>query len=73
FVGYWVLGLPLGVWFAFRGGAGPQALWWGLAGGLGFVALALMIRVSRRLSQGIERVDLELGEQLGLDGADQLR
>lgn len=65
FVGYWILGLPLGVWWAFRRDAGPQALWWGLAGGLAFVALALIWRVTRRLSQVIQRVDLEGAHQPG--------
>lgn len=59
FVGYWVLGLPVGFWWAFRQGSGPKALWWGLAGGLAFVAVALIWRIVRRLSHVIERVDLE--------------
>jgi len=65
FIGYWVLGMPAGIWWAFRLDKGPSALWWGLAGGLAFVALALLWRVSRRLSQVIARVDLETAGQAG--------
>ncbi len=40
-VAYWVVGLPLGWWLAFRGGQGPAGLWWGLTAGLTCVALVL--------------------------------
>lgn len=46
-LGYWILGLPLGCWFALRGGAGVAGVWWGLALGLAVVALLLLLRVSR--------------------------
>jgi MATE family multidrug resistance protein len=42
-VGYWAIGLPLGVWLAFGMGLGGVGIWIGLATGLGTVA-ALMIR-----------------------------
>lgn len=64
FVGYWVLGLPLGFWWAFQVGAGPKALWWGLGGGMAFVAVALIWRTVLRLSHVIRRVDLESAQQL---------
>ena len=47
-LGYWILGLPLGGWFALRGGAGVAGVWWGLALGLAVVAVLLLLRVSRR-------------------------
>lgn len=59
FVGYWVLGLPIGAWFAFREDGGPRALWWGLAGSLMVVAVALLLRVAVRLSGTLVRYDAE--------------
>lgn len=41
FVAYWVAGLPMAAWLAFRGGLGAPGLWWGLAIGL-FVACATL-------------------------------
>jgi MATE family multidrug resistance protein len=51
FVAYWLAGLPVAAWLAFRGGLGAPGVWWGLAAGL-FVACAtlgprLWIRVRR--------------------------
>lgn len=37
FVAYWIAGLPVAWWLAFRGGLGAPGVWWGLATGL-FVA-----------------------------------
>ncbi|MGC6415978.1 MAG: MATE family efflux transporter [Bradymonadia bacterium] len=34
FVGYWVVGCPVGVWLAFVESYGPTGLWWGLTIGL---------------------------------------
>jgi len=41
-VGYWVLGLPLGAWLAFRAGWGLAGIWWGLCLGLAIVAALLV-------------------------------
>jgi MATE family multidrug resistance protein len=49
-VGYWVLGLPLGLLLAFRWGLGPRGLWWGLTAGLMAVALLLVLRVRWRFA-----------------------
>lgn len=56
-VGYWVLGLPLGALLAFRGGLGPQGLWWGLTIGLASVAVLLAARVRRRFRAEIAAVE----------------
>jgi MATE family multidrug resistance protein len=48
FVGYWLLGLPLGGWLALRGGFGLAGLWWGLALGLAVVASLLVAFVALR-------------------------
>jgi MATE family multidrug resistance protein len=55
-VGYWVLGLPLGVLWAFRLHAGPRGLWWGLTLGLAFVAVLLTARIVTRFRRDIARV-----------------
>jgi MATE family multidrug resistance protein len=47
-VSYWVLGLPIGSWLALRGGWGLAGIWWGLAFGLGFVAISLVIWIRAR-------------------------
>ncbi len=39
---YWVLGLPIGSWLAFRHGWGLEGIWWGLCLGLAVVAGALV-------------------------------
>jgi MATE family multidrug resistance protein len=41
FVAYWVAGLPVAAWLAFRGGLDAPGVWWGLAAGL-FVACATL-------------------------------
>jgi MATE family multidrug resistance protein len=47
-LGYWVLGLPVGAWLAFRSGWGLPGIWWGLCFGLGIVALSLVLFVRAR-------------------------
>ncbi|NKD87806.1 MATE family efflux transporter [Haematospirillum sp. 15-248] len=46
--GFWVLGLPLAALMAFPLGLGGAGIWYGLAIGLGCVALMLMVRWIRR-------------------------
>ena len=58
-IGYWGVGMPLGIWLAFPGGMGGSGVWLGLSAGLATVAL---LQVSRWLAR----------ERLGL-GARQLR
>ncbi|MEX0798481.1 MAG: MATE family efflux transporter, partial [Bacteriovoracaceae bacterium] len=41
FVGYWMLGIPLGVYLAFQKGIGVMGLWIGLASSLAILALSL--------------------------------
>ena len=55
-VGYWLLGLPLGAFLTFRGGMGPQGLWWGLTFGLLSAAVLLLLRVVRRFRGEIAAV-----------------
>ena len=47
FVAYWIIGLPLGYWLAFRAGYGGTGIWWGLLIGLTVTAIAMLIRFDR--------------------------
>ena len=49
-LGYWGLGMPIGLLLAAGAGLGPAGLWVGLAAGLGGVAV-LMLRRWRRMSR----------------------
>ena len=60
-VGYWLVGLPAGAWFAFRGGAGPRGVWYGLVLALGIVALLLLFRLATVARRGATRVRLDSG------------
>ena len=55
-IGYWVIGLPVGVWLGLRLGWGPRGLWWGLVVGLVVVALVLLARVRVRLAGDLRRI-----------------
>ncbi|MBL8756648.1 MAG: MATE family efflux transporter [Planctomycetes bacterium] len=48
-VGFWLLGLPLGLWLANTWALGAAGLWWGLVGGLFVVAGGLLFVLRRRL------------------------
>ncbi len=52
-IGYWVLGFPLGLLLAFKGGFGGVGIWMGLAFGLAFVAVFLLARWHRRAELGL--------------------
>ena len=47
-VSYWVLALPIGSWLALRRGWGLAGIWWGLAFGLGMVAISLVLWIRAR-------------------------
>lgn len=55
-VGYWVLGLPAGVWLAFYRDWGPPGLWIGLSVGLAIVAILLLLRLRATAVRGGYRV-----------------
>ncbi len=47
-IGYWGVGMPLGIWLAFRGGLDGAGMWIGLSAGLAVVAVLLVARWLRR-------------------------
>ena len=47
-VGYWVIGLGVGVWLAFYRGWQGVGIWTGLAAGLAFVAVLMVARWTLR-------------------------
>lgn len=55
FVGYWVLGIGLGVWLAFFRGWEGAGIWTGLAAGLAAVAVLMLWRWVRRERLGLTR------------------
>ena len=48
FIAYWLVGLPVGGWLALRSDWGLAGIWWGLALGLGLVAISLLVFVHYR-------------------------
>jgi MATE family multidrug resistance protein len=52
-IGYWGVGLPLGVLLAFHFGAGGAGIWIGLSSGLAVVAVLLLARWLRRDRHGL--------------------
>lgn len=47
---YWMIGMPLGWWFAFRQGLGARGMWMGLIAGLSAAAVLLFTRFWRSSS-----------------------
>lgn len=58
-LGFWAVGIPVGVVLAFSLDFGPAGLWCGLVAGLAAVALLLLRRVRVKLSTHVERLDVE--------------
>ncbi|PKU23291.1 MATE family efflux transporter [Telmatospirillum siberiense] len=50
-VGYWVLGMPIGIGLAFGLDFGPIGLWWGFAGGLAATAVLLILRFRHKIDR----------------------
>ena len=62
-LGFWLFGMPLSLWLGFQLDMGPEGLWWGLAAGLGAVAVMLVARTWIRLRRPLERFSLTHGGQ----------
>jgi MATE family multidrug resistance protein len=58
-LGFWCIGMPVGLWMGFKEGLGPVGLWWGLVFGLAAVSVLLLIRVRSRLGRSLARVVID--------------
>ena len=59
-IGFWLCGMPVSIWLAYRAGWGPVGLWWGFVAGLAAVALFLGARIRQRLRHAIARVQIDI-------------
>jgi MATE family multidrug resistance protein len=57
FIGYWVVGLPVGLLLGFTLRMGPRGLWWGLTLGLASVAAMFVTRIRVRFRGHIRRAE----------------
>jgi MATE family multidrug resistance protein len=55
-IGYWVVGLPLGLWMGFHQKMGAVGLWIGLAAGLLIAGVSLITVWARTVRRGVVRV-----------------
>ncbi len=55
-VSYWVLGLPLGAWWAVDGEMGPQGVWWGLVLALSLTSVAFCLRLGWLQRRGVKPI-----------------
>ena len=58
-LGFWVIGLPACWWLGFRTDLGPQGVWWGLAVGIGIVAVLILARIRRRFGRELRRLVID--------------
>lgn len=57
--GFWFVGLPACALLGFPLGVGPEGVWWGLALGIGVVAVLLVLRVRRRFGRTLHRLVID--------------
>lgn len=58
-LGFWFIGLPVSALLGFTFGVGPQGVWWGLATGIGVVAVLLLFRIRRRFGRSLRRLVID--------------
>jgi len=58
-VGFWFVGLPVSVALAFGLDVGPRGIWWGLAIGIGVVAILLSFRIRTRFGRALRRLVID--------------
>jgi MATE family multidrug resistance protein len=58
-IGFWLVGIPTGLFLGFRAGLGARGLWLGLVLGLASVAVILLGRVRHRLQARMGRVVID--------------
>jgi len=57
--GFWLVGLPTSAVLGLALGFGPRGIWWGLATGIGAVAILLALRVRRRFGGELRRLVID--------------
>lgn len=62
---YWLVGLPVGGWFALKVTERPEPVWWGLTGALAIVALLLIARFRALTRTVLVREPLEPSPRVG--------
>jgi len=58
-LGFWCVGMPVGVWLGFGTPLGPRGLWWGLVLGLATVSVLLLYRVRSRMGRDLPRIIID--------------
>jgi multidrug resistance protein, MATE family len=58
-IGFWVIGMPVGLYLCFRTAAGAVGLWWGLVAALAVVAFFLVARVRVRMRRALARLVID--------------
>lgn len=58
-LGFWVVGLPVSAVLGFTLAVGPRGVWWGLAIGIGVVAVLLLGRVRARFGRDLRRLVID--------------
>ncbi|HUF76383.1 MAG TPA: MATE family efflux transporter [Longimicrobiales bacterium] len=58
-VGFWLVGLPTSAVLGLGLGFGPAGIWWGLAIGIGVVAVLLTHRIRRRFGRELRRLVID--------------
>ena len=61
-VGFWLVGLPISAALGLGLGVGPEGIWWGLAIGIGVVAVLLTHRIRRRFGRELRRLVIDEDE-----------
>jgi len=51
FIGYWIIGIPLGYYLGFHGGMEAQGFWIGLAISLAVVAMMLSVVLKKQMKE----------------------
>ena len=64
-LGFWAVGLPLGLYLSYARALGPAGLWWGLVAGLGAVAGVLLFRLRWRFGGPLTRVHVDVPTPTG--------